>query len=228
MKRWFFTLSIFLFLNSPSAIAQNQNDQPKTASFFEQVDRFGEYEVLRTLDPNSYKGSPYYNRSFVVGEVFIDKKLIETNAALRYNALTDEIEYKETLHNDQEQSKALLKAENLSAIINKDYFIFIKDKGYFLVLFEGNKLSLLKKISKKYCPPKKATTSLTKDFPAEFKNRFHYYLKDEIGELTLIPTSKRESFFNENEKLKEFIKGQKLDLNNSSNLVKLVTYYDSL
>jgi len=230
MRRIVIFLAIYLSVYNLTINAQNRAIQRETELFFERLDLTGDYNLLRTLDPITYKGTPYYNDSFLLGNIFYDNELLKKNVALRYNVFFDEIEYKKALNLADENYKILIKTENLYTTINQEVFVFRNGFGYFLVLFDGTNISLLKKISKKYFPPKKAATSLTKDYPAEFKDRFEYYLITKDKEIQLLPNSKnkRLKVFSKNKALKDYIEKNKINLSNQSDLEKLIRYYDSL
>lgn len=212
-------------------VAQNRNTQLDTELFTEHIERYNENDIYISRNPSNYKGSPYYNTSFLEGSLFLNNQLLDNNVSLRYNAFTDEIEIKDAPVLDKNSMYALIKSEDLHVTILQDLFIFKKNKGYFLVVYDGDNVSLLKKINKKYYPPKKATTSLTKDVPAEFQNRISYSLATREGELIALPKSRNNKIgvFSENERIiKEYVKENSLDLNKEKDLKKLILYFDSL
>ena len=157
--------------------------------------------------------------------------MILSNVALRYNAIADEIEHKETLTSDDKEAKSLVKSKDIYATIMKDTFVFIPFKGYYLVVFDGTNFSLLKKITKKYFPPRKAKNTYERSTLAKFDDRSTYNLYTKNGEMTELPKSKKKilKLFGERSTLKpmkNYIKEQNLDLNKEKDLKKAIMYLD--
>ena len=148
---------------------------------------------------------------------------------MRYNAIADEIEFKESLNIDDKEAKALVKSKEIYAKIMKDIFVFIPSEGYYLVVFDGDNFSLLKKITKKYFPAKKAKNNYETSTLAEFEDRFSYSIYTRNGEMMEFPKSKSKKLkvFGNSEKLiKDYIKKYHLDLNKEKDLKKVIIYLD--
>ena len=210
--------------------AQNRNLQLETERFTYYVDRFTDVNVEYLYDV-SYKGTPYYKEEFQLGKIYLDKELLDGKVALRFNAFTDEIEFKESIYSSQSDIKALVKSEDIYVLIEKELFVFRKNIGYLKVLFDGTNYSLLKKITKKYYPYKKATTSLTKDAPAEFQDRFKYFLATKTGDIIELPKSKNKLLklltkYDSN--IKNYTKKKNLDTTKEDDLKKIISYLDNL
>ncbi len=109
--------------------------------------------------------------------------------------------------------------------------MFIPSQGYFLVLFDGTNLSLLKKVTKKYFPPKKAQNNYERSTLARFEDRFIYTMYSKNGKTLELPRSKNKKLkaFGGNEKMvKNYAKEHNLDLNNEKDLKKLTLYLDKI
>ncbi|MEM7185750.1 MAG: hypothetical protein AAF466_03740 [Bacteroidota bacterium] len=187
-------------------------------------------------DTKSYSGTPYNHPSYLTGNVYKNDELWATNVALRYNAVADEMEIKESLTTDDAQAKVLTKSPDVYVKIVNDIYIFapykggIEGGGYFHVLFEGTKIGLFKKPKKKFTEAKKASTSITRDIPASFKDKPVYYIVDKNGKYYELPSSrsKKLKVFGKNkDAIKKYVQQYGLDLNEEKDLVRVIKHYDT-
>lgn len=226
------------------AAAQNFGGDPTQLRAFtnslHQVDEFIKRQNMGIdlADTDSYTGTPYNHPSYLPGNVYKGKDLLATNVALRYNALADEMEIKESLDTSDKDAKALTKSPEIYVkIANKDIFVFvpydggIEGGGYFQVLMEGNKIDLFKKVKKEFTPAKPANTSITRDIPAKFADKPVYYIVNKEGKFFELPSSKKKKLkvFAENEKMmKNYVNSNSLDLNDEKDLIRAIRYYDGV
>ena len=231
MKKTLYNTIIFLFIGYSFAIAQNINSQRQTELFVRNADKYDTSTIYDPANPENYKGTPYHSDNFLTGNVYIENELILSNVALRYNAIADEIEFKESLNSNDKEVKALVKSKEIYAKIMKDIFVFIPSEGYYLVVFDGDNFSLLKKVTKKYFPAKKAKNNYERSTLAEFEDRFSYSIFTRNGEMMEFPKSKSKKLkvFGNSEKLiKDYIKKYHLDLNKEKDLKKVIIYLDGV
>ena len=229
MKKTLYNTIIFLFIGYSFAIAQNINSQRQTELFARNAYKYDTSTIYDPANPENYKGTPYHSDNFLTGNVYIENELILSNVALRYNAIADEIEFKESLNSNDKEVKALVKSKEIYAKIMKDIFVFIPSEGYYLVVFDGDNFSLLKKVTKKYFPAKKAKNNYERSTLAEFEDRFSYSIFTRNGEMMEFPKSKSKKLkvFGNSEKLiKDYIKKYNLDLNKEKDLKKVIIYLD--
>jgi hypothetical protein len=188
-------------------------------------------------DSASYKGTPYNNPSYLLGNVYEAKELMATNVALRYNAIADEIEIKESLSTPNSEAKLLPKSPDIFVKIANDLFVFapfqggIEKGGYFQVMFEGKKYDLFKKLIKEFTPEKKASSSITTDMPARFKDAPVYFIVTKEGKFYELPESRKQKLkvFGSNKNLiSDFVKENRLDLNIETDLIRVMQYYDGI
>jgi hypothetical protein len=186
---------------------------------------------------DEYIGTPYGNPIFLLGKIYENNKLVASNYALRYNAMADEIEVKETLYKEDSESKSLSKSPEIYVKIMSDMFIFvpanevIENAGYFQVLHIGNKYNLYKKIIKRYYPAKKAENSFEKDKLATFTDKSVYYLVSQDGKFQEFGGSKNKKlklFGNKQSEIKKYASNGRLDFDDENDLVKIVNYYDTI
>ena len=187
-------------------------------------------------DTDSYTGTPYNNPNYLLGNVYKNDELWATNVALRYNAMADEMEIKESLTTVDEEARVLTKSPDVYVKIMSDIYIFapykggIEGGGYFHVLFEGDKIGLHKKPKKKFTEAKKATTSITRDIPASFKDKPVYYIVDKNGKYFELPSSRNKKlkvFGSNKDAIKKYVQQNDLDLNDEKDLVRVIKHYDT-
>ena len=231
MKKTLYNTIIFLFIGYSFAIAQNINSQRQTELFARNAYKYDTSTIYDPANPENYKGTPYHSDNFLTGNVYIENELILSNVALRYNAIADEIEFKESLNSNDKEVKALVKSKEIYAKIMKDIFVFIPSEGYYLVVFDGDNFSLLKKVTKKYFPAKKAKNNYETSTLAEFEDRFSYSIYTRNGEMVEFPKSKSKklkAFGNSEKLIKDYIKEKDLDLNKEKDLKKVIIYLDGV
>lgn len=188
-------------------------------------------------DTKTYKGTPYNNPSFLLGNIYKEGKLLADNLAIRYNAVADEMEVKQILNSDDENARVLAKSQDIYVKIVDDIYVFVpyqggvENGGYFQVIFEGSQIALYKKHIKDFKPEKKATSSITKTLPAVFKDKPVFYLVTKSGKFYQMPKSRSKKlkvFGEKQNQMKAFTKQNNLDLNKQEDLLTAVKYYDSL
>jgi len=190
-----------------------------------------------TLDDINYVGSPYADKNFIAGEIYHSNKLIAEYVPLRYNALADEMEFKNSFEMPDNKSSALMKSPDIDVKVGNKIYLFVpyhggvEKGGYFEVLIKDNKYDLFKKYNKKYFPEQKATTSMTKDHPAKFTDNNVYYLVSDSGNFFELPSKSRnfsKIFLNKEKEIEDYIKRKNLDIKNEKHLIEIVYYFNSL
>jgi len=188
-------------------------------------------------DTKTYKGTPYNNPSFLLGNIYKEGKLLADNLAIRYNAVADEMEVKQFLNSDDENARVLTKSQDIYVKIVDDIYVFVpyqggvENGGYFQVIFEGGQIALYKKHIKDFKPEKKATSSITKTLPPVFKDKPVFYLVTKSGKFYQMPKSRSKKlkvFGEKQNQMKTFTKQYNLDLNKQEDLLKAIIYFDTL
>lgn len=242
MKKTFTAFLTVVLCATTFVTAQNFSTPSGNRQFTSELFQIDEYikrqdQGVEYSDTDSYKGTPYNNPSYLVGNVYKGDELLANNVALRYNAMADEIEIKESITSNDEDAKLLTKSPDIYVKIVNDLFVFVPYKGgienggYFQVLFEGNTYDLFKKLVKDFIPPKTASTSLTRDTPAKFIDKPVYYIVTKNGKFYELPSSKNKKLkvFSENkEAVKSYVKEKGLDLNKEEDLLKVIKHYDTM
>lgn len=227
-----FSMSAQTFDSSGYGSRQFTNDMFQLDEYIKRTDKGIKYN-----EKGSYSGTPYNNPNYLFGSVYKEGALWANNVALRYNAISDEIEIKQDLNTSDSEAKVLTKSPDVFVKIINDIYVFapykggIEGGGYFHVLYEGGQLDLYKKPKKKFTPGKKATTSLTRDLPASFKDKPVYYLVDKTGKYYELPASKGKKlkvFGKNKDAVKAYAREKGLDLNAEKDLIKVVKFINSL
>ena len=191
--------------------------------------------VIDFDNPNTYIGTPYSNPDFVLGSIYRNDSLIFNMVALRYNAISDQIEIKESLSTPNEEIRNLKKSAELVAKIGKTKFIFMPyegevSKGDFLeIIYDGTQVDIYKKHEKDVRYPIKASSSITRDLPAKFTDKPLYFLVTRRQQFYLFPKSRKSKFkiFGQKEGLmKSYAKENKLDANVEEDLIQIVSHYE--
>ncbi len=190
----------------------------------------------RTLEWESFAGSPYTNNDYKPAELFYKNEKVGP-VYYRYNALNEEIEIKESL--GEEGLRGLSRDKNIILKVegNPMRFMTFIDKegktlnGYLTQLVDGENFDLYKRTRVKFTEGSKASNSFVKATPSRFSQFEEYYIQktgvDRIDEL--VP--KKGKLYNQMDAdqkagLKEFIKENDLDLDNDKDLMSIILYMD--
>lgn len=180
------------------------------------------------------KDEAYANPNFLDGSIFQGEELIRTGVPMRYNTFADEIEIKKSA--SDENYSALVKDPEIFVKIGKEIYLFVpfqgsnEKGGYFSVLADGKTYDLYKKTSSIFVEAKKAETTYQRDTPPSFSKTVKYYLVKD-GTFLEMPNSKSRILKMMDQKkseMKSYIKENRLDLDKEADLIKAITYFDSL
>lgn len=180
------------------------------------------------------KDEAYANPNFLPGKIFQEDQLIKDDVPMRYNAYADEIEIKKNM--SDETYSALIKSPDIFVKIIRDIYVFIpyegsnEKGGYFNVLLDGKTYDLYKKTKATFREPQKAETSYERDTPPSFPKMVTYYLVQN-GTFLEMPNSKSKilkMMDRKKSEMKKYIKDNDIDLDKEADLIKAITYFDSL
>lgn len=234
------TIAILAILISISGSVNSQTFNGKQfASDLFLIDEYIKRQAkgISFQDTDLYTGTPYNNPSYLPGNIYKEGQLLAENVPIRYNAIADEMEIKERFDVSDDEAKVLTKSPDIFVKINSQIFVFvpyqggIEEGGYFEVLYEGSQVDLYKKHIKDFSEEKKATSSLTRDVPANFKDEPVYYMVTKKGKFYEFPNSRNRKFkvFGDKEKaVKQYVKENRLDLNAEKDLLRTVKYFETI
>lgn len=189
---------------------------------------------LTEAEFDAIKDEAYSNPNFLQGKIFQGDQLIKDDVPMRYNAFADEIEIKK--NNTSENYSALIKDPNIFVKILKDIYVFVpfqgsnEKGGYFNVLSDGKTYDLYKKTTAIFREPRKARTTYEKDMPPSFVKTTIYYLVQN-GTFLEMPNSKSKvlkMMSKKKNEIKDYIKQNNLDIDKETDMIKLVSYFDSI
>jgi len=230
MKKTIILITVILMAATP-LFAQNLVTQRKVAFFTEYVDRFNTNEIYDINAPGAYQGSPYYNNSFLLGNVYYNNKLLQKNIALRYNVFADEMEFKKSITDDDDSAQAIIKSQDIFVTIGSVAFVFIPSKGYFEAIYDGINYSFIKKITKKYYPPRPAANTYDQGALASFQEKETYFIYTKEGAIYEFPKSKNKRlkvFGNSQKEVSKYIKENKLNIEKEKDLKRVIIFLDNL
>ena len=220
-------LSLCISLNM---MAQNiTNEQRATAEFL---------SSKTTPVFKGYKntmGSIYANKEFQTGSVYKDGNVVASNVALRYNVQAEEIEMKAKTNSTV--ANVIKTSENISVrILNNDFVYLISpDKnqkaGYFMVIAEGGKITVYKKIIKDFIEGKKSANSYSRDIPDTFKEKEQLYIVSAAGSLTKLPkgkTKREKLLVSQQNQMSSYIQTNNLNLRKEKDFNKALDYFNAL
>lgn len=228
---------ILILLISFSNFAQEYSESNNQFNSSNNTQDLQSYTTRAVIYEPKYNtnGTPYENEDFVMGSLLGENNVLVSNVVLRYNAVRDEFQVKKSLNKNDNNILAVIKKTDLFVKMGTDVFTFVLTaddgvKGYFNILLEGNKLSVYKKISKKYQEGEKPINSMKSNTPNRFIDDVKYYLVNEDKEFMELPNSKSKRIkliSSDNRKeLKKFSKTENLNIKKEEDLIKLVEYYN--
>ncbi len=188
-------------------------------------------ESQNTVDLKSIKGSPYENEEFLIGKAMNDNLKFSNPYFMRYNIYNDVIEIK-----DKERSVEMSKSSDVYALINNREYHYESysdesgklKKGYFILLYKGEKVQLYARKTQRYKDVVKAKTSYHQDVPAAFVDSKDYSMK-KGGQMEFLSRNKKElirQFPSLEANLKNYIKTNRIDVNKDADMIRLFTHID--
>lgn len=177
-------------------------------------------------------GSPYFNDQFLKGAITLEDNSVFKDILLRYDLESGQLVYKKSstsgamIPNGKVVGFTIEQTNGEKANfkgIGKGSDDLV---GFYQILLEGNN-TLLKKVKKKiverveYNTPSKTKTMSTIT---------NYYIQNPNGEVELVKADKKSfiKVFGRESEINDFISKQNINLKNESDMVKLVTYINSI
>ncbi|MFD0761801.1 hypothetical protein ACFQZW_06870 [Lutibacter aestuarii] len=177
-------------------------------------------------------GSPYVNDDFFPAKI----KGIETAYPMRYNAYEDEMEFEK--EGKFYNFNKVLNQEVVFLATNKKYKLFFDTEnndnsiGYFVVLFQGNKIDLLNKEKIKFFEAVKPKTGYDKYKPPTLKRvNDKFYIGYKNGTTTELPRKKQDVlklFSEKSNDIQNYAKKNRLSFKDKEDLIQLFKYYNTL
>jgi hypothetical protein len=192
----------------------------------------------RKAQPLNVQGSHYFNKDFKIAKLEYFGKELNDTGYMRYNAFRDEIEMADTQYQD-ETDVILLKSADVIPLINGERYEYLPYRlesgnafiGYLVNIFDGKNDKLYLKRKKTFMEAKIARTSLENSFPPRYVESEELYISSNGGTPVKLKQSKKSiiSYFKSNsDKVKKFIKSEKLKVSELSSIIKIFEFAENL
>ena len=192
----------------------------------------------RKPKPLNIQGTHYFNENFEVATLDYFGKELNDKGFMRYNAFRDEIEMASTT-TQNESDLILMQSKDIVPVISGEKYVYIPHRledgrayiGYLILLYEGKKNTVYIKRHKVFMEEVIARTGLENPFPPRFVNEVKLYVSQNGDTPTPLKQSKKaiSSFFNKNsDKIRKFIKTNKLKVNDSKSIIRIFEFADNL
>jgi hypothetical protein len=204
------------------------------ASILELIDRTDFQNTIQRPLEFEFEGSPYLNDEFEKGDVYYNNAWRFSDIPLRYNIYNDEMEYKEE---DRATAYSIKPISLINAIvIKKDSFIVAnyyekrKPVACFFKILTSGKVDLLAKLEVEFEEAQPAKPFFAPE-PAKFTRRDDkYYIKTSEYEVWKISNIKKliEMIGEHEKELSQYAKKEKISAGNESELIRFISFYNSL
>ena len=227
----------FALLLSMSIHSQGNINGNITGSAQQALIDFGN-RSSRTSQPLNIQGSQYFDSEFKSTKLEYFGKELNDSGYMRYNAFRDEVEMADT-PGQEESDLILIKSKDVIPLINGERFEYLPHRveggrayiGYLVNIFNGIENKLFLKRKKTFMEAKIARTSLENSFPPRYVESTEIYISKNGDTPVSLKTSKKSiiNFFGSNsEKVKKYIKNQKLKTSEVSSLIQIFEFAEKL
>ena len=192
----------------------------------------------KTAQPLNIQGSHYFDKNFRIAKLEYFGKELNDTGYMRYNAFRDEIEMADT-PTQIESDLVLIKSADVIPLINGERYEYLPHRletgnayiGYLIKIFNGKRDKLFLKKKKTFMEAKIARTSLENSFPPRYVESIELYISSNGGTPIKLKQSKRSliNFFGEkSDKIKKFIKSERIKVSELSSVVKIFEFAENL
>ena len=191
----------------------------------------------RTPKPSNIQGTHYFNERFEVASLDYFGTELNDKGFMRYNAFRDEVEMASTT-SQNESDLILMKSNDIVPSIGGEEYLYIPHRledgrayiGYLVLLHQGNNHTVYIKRQKVFMEEVVARTGLENPFPPRFVDNIQIYVSTKGDTPVPLKQSKKgvSSFFKENsDKVRKFIKANKLKVSDTDAIIKVFEFADS-
>ena len=233
MKKYLSLLSI-LFISYLSA--QSGTNVISGAAQQAMLD-FGN-KSYKKAQPINVQGSHYFDKDFKLTKLEYFGKELNDSGYMRYNAFRDEVEMADT-QNQEETDIVLLKSADVIPLINGEKYEYLPYRldsgnaiiGYLINIFDGQNNKLYLKRKKTFMEAKIARTSLENSFPPRYVESVELYVSSNGDTPIKLKQNKKViiKFFDSNsDKIKKYIKTEKLKVSELGSVIQIFEFADTL
>ena len=192
----------------------------------------------RAPQPMNVQGTHYFDADFNIATLEYFGKELNDTGYMRYNAFRDEIEMADTPY-QSESDLILIKSADVIPQINGERYEYLPYRlesgnayiGYLINIFDGQKDKLFLKKKKTFMEAKIARTSLENSFPPRYVESIELYISSDGDTPVKLKQSKKSiiSYFGVNsDKVKKFIKSEKLKVGDLDSVIKIFEFAENL
>ena len=226
-----FLISNVLFLNAQGGTSVLSGNAQQALIDFGNTSK-------RSPQPLNVQGSHYFNKDFKIAKLEYFGKELNDTGYMRYNAFRDEIEMADTQY-QAETDVILLKSADVIPLINGERYEYLPYRlesgnafiGYLVNIYDGKKDKLYLKRKKTFMEAKIARTSLENSFPPRYVESEELYISSNGDTPVKLKQSKKSiiSYFKSNsDKVKKFIKSEKLKVSELSSVIRIFEFAENL
>ena len=237
MNKHFIIITFFFSTSLTSQILSDNFEQDMRVMNF--ASQFALDNIMNTTKYESsfsdIEGSEYFDNSFKTGTIENLNRDVYIKTPMRYNAFSDEIELV-IVNNGIRSVRGLIKNEKIIPNIEENQYFYLNYKkskgklikGYLISLYKGKDIELFLKKRKKFLKGRVAKNSLDVSHPPKYVDDIEYYIRNNSDIPTYIKNSKKNiiDYFNKSKELKEFIRSENLNLDNSESIIRLIKFYE--
>ena len=192
----------------------------------------------RKPKPLNIQGTHYFNDNFEVATLDYFGTELNDKGFMRYNAFRDEIEMASTT-TQNESDLILMQSKDIVPVISGEKYLYLPYRlddgraqiGYLILLYEGKKNTVYIKKKKVFMEEVVARTGLENPFPPRFVDEVKIYVSENGDTPNPLRTKKKAviSFFKENsDKVRKFIKANRLKVNEPNDIIRIFEFADNL
>ena len=217
--------------------SQGNNNATVTGSTQQALIDFGN-RPSRATQPLNIQGSHYFDKNFRTAKLEYFGKELNDTGYMRYNAFRDEIEMADT-PSQTESDLVLIKSADVIPLINGERYEYLPHRlesgnaymGYLIKVFNGERDKLFLKKKKTFMEAKIARTSLENSFPPRYVESTELYISSNGDTPVKLKQSKRSliNFFGEkSDKIKKFIKSERIKVSELNSIIKIFEFAENL
>ena len=192
----------------------------------------------KKAQPINVQGSHYFDKDFKLTKLEYFGKELNDSGYMRYNAFRDEVEMADT-QNQEETDIVLLKSADVIPLINGEKYEYLPYRldsgnaiiGYLINIFDGQNNKLYLKRKKTFMEAKIARTSLENSFPPRYVESIELYVSSNGDTPVKLKQNKKViiKFFDSNsDKIKKYIKTEKLKVSELGSVIQIFEFADTL
>tara|TARA_Y100001935_G_C17202572_1_gene455783 strand:- start:31 stop:738 length:708 start_codon:yes stop_codon:yes gene_type:complete len=217
--------------------SQGNNNATVTGATQQALIDFGN-RPSRATQPLNIQGSHYFDKNFRTAKLEYFGKELNDTGYMRYNAFRDEIEMADT-PSQTESDLVLIKSADVIPLINGERYEYLPHRlesgnaymGYLIKVFNGERDKLFLKKKKTFMEAKIARTSLENSFPPRYVESTELYISSNGDTPVKLKQSKRSliNFFGEkSDKIKKFIKSERIKVSELNSIIKIFEFAENL